>query len=150
MQNTTFETLMGAFVIIVAAGFLYFAYTSTGAGSLGGGYELSARFASADGISTGTDVRLHGIKIGRVTSLTLDPKSYAAIVDISVQNNVKIPDDSSIKVTSAGIMGSSYLAIQPGGSDKVLPAGGAITNTQGSIDLMSLIGRAMYGNAGGK
>jgi phospholipid/cholesterol/gamma-HCH transport system substrate-binding protein len=149
MQNNTFETLMGAFVICVAAGFLYFAYTSTSVGTLGG-YELSAKFASADGIATGTDVRLHGIKIGRVASLNLDPKTYAAIVDISVRNDIKIPEDSSIKVTSAGIMGSSYLAIQPGGSDKMLAPDGEITNTQGSIDLMSLIGRAMYGNAGGK
>ncbi|MGH6876227.1 MAG: outer membrane lipid asymmetry maintenance protein MlaD [Rhizomicrobium sp.] len=149
MQNNTFETLMGAFVIFVAAGFLYFAYTSTGVGSIGG-YELTARFASADGIAAGTDVRLHGIKIGRVDSLRLDPKSYAAIVQISVRSDIKIPDDSSIKITSAGIMGSSYLAIQPGGSEKTLPPGGEITNTQGSIDFMSLIGRAIYGNSGSK
>ncbi|HEX4080578.1 MAG TPA: outer membrane lipid asymmetry maintenance protein MlaD [Rhizomicrobium sp.] len=149
MQNNTFETLMGAFVILVAAGFLYFAYTSTGVGSLGG-YELSARFASADGIATGTDVRLHGIKIGRVDSMRLDPKTYAPIVKFSVRSDIKIPDDSSIKITSAGIMGSSYLAIQPGGSEKTLPPGGEITNTQGSIDLMSLIGRAIYGNSGSK
>jgi phospholipid/cholesterol/gamma-HCH transport system substrate-binding protein len=149
MQNNTFETLMGALVIIVAAGFLYFAYTSTSAGSLGG-YDLNARFASADGIATGTDVRLHGVKVGRVASLELDPKTYAVNAAISLRSDIKIPDDSSIKVTSAGIMGSSYLAIQPGGSDKMLSPGGEITNTQGSIDLMGLIGRAMYGNAGGK
>jgi phospholipid/cholesterol/gamma-HCH transport system substrate-binding protein len=149
MQNSTFETLMGAVVILVAAGFLYFAYTSNSAGSLGG-YDLRARFASADGIATGTDVRLHGIKIGRVSSLDLDPKTYAAIAHISVRDDVKVPDDSSIKVTSAGIMGSSYLAIQPGGSEKMLPPGGELTNTQGSIDLMGLIGRVIYGNSGGK
>ena len=80
----------------------------------------------------------------------LDPKSYAAIVHISVRDDVRIPDDSSIKVTSAGIMGSSYLAIQPGGSEKMLQPGSEITNTQGSIDLMGLIGRVIYGNSGGK
>lgn len=149
MQNTTFETIMGAFVILVAAGFLYFAYTTNSAGSLGG-YDLSAHFASADGISPGTDVRLHGVKIGRVSSLDLDPKTYAAIVHISIRNDIKVPDDSSIKVTSAGLMGSSYLAIQPGGSDKMLQPGGQLTNTQGSIDLMGLIGRVIYGNSGGK
>lgn len=149
MQNTAFETIMGAAVILIAAGFLYFAYTSNSAGSLGG-YDLAARFASADGIATGTDVRLHGIKIGSVSSLDLDPKTYAAIVHVSLRNDVRIPDDSSIKVTSAGIMGSSYLAIQPGGSNKMLPPGGMITNTQGSIDLMGLIGRVIYGNSGGK
>lgn len=149
MQNNTFETLMGAIVICVAAAFLYFAYTSTSVGSLSG-YDLRARFASADGIATGTDVRLHGIKVGRVSSLDLDPKSYAAIVHVSIRNDIKIPDDSSIKVTSAGLMGSSYLAIQPGGSDKMLQPGGEISNTQGSIDLMGLIGRVIYGNSGGK
>jgi phospholipid/cholesterol/gamma-HCH transport system substrate-binding protein len=149
MQNNTFETLMGAIVILVAAGFLYFAYTSTSIGSLGG-YDLRAKFASADGIATGTDVRLHGIKIGRVSSMQLDPKTYAPVVHVTVRSDVKIPDDSSIKITSAGITGSSYLAIQPGGSEKMLPPGGEITNTQGSIDLMGLIGRAIYGNSGSK
>lgn len=149
MQNNTVETLIGAIVILVAVGFLYFAYSSTSMGSLSG-YDLKARFASADGITPGTDVRLHGIKIGTVSSLTLDPKSFAAIAHISVRDDVAIPDDSSVKITSSGIMGSSYLAIQPGGSGKMLKSGGEITNTQGSIDLMSLIGRAMYGNAGSK
>jgi phospholipid/cholesterol/gamma-HCH transport system substrate-binding protein len=94
-------------------------------------------------------VRLHGIKVGTVSSLVLDPKSYAAIVHLNIHNDVPVPDDSSIKITSAGLLGSSYLAIQPGGSDKMLTAGGEITNTQGSVDFMSLIARAIYGNTSG-
>ncbi len=149
MQNNTVETLIGALVLLVAAGFLYFAYSSTSVGAIGG-YDLRAKFASADGIARGTDVRLHGVKIGAVSSIVLDPKSYAPMVDITVRGDIQLPDDSSIKITSAGLMGSSYLAVQPGGSDKMLPPGGEIVNTQGSIDLMSLIGRAIYGNSGGK
>lgn len=149
MQNNTVETLIGAIVVVVAAAFLFFAYTTTGSGSVSG-YDVKAKFSSADGITTGTDVRLHGIKIGTVSSLTLDTKTYAAIVHLSIASNVELPDDSSIKITSAGLLGSSYLAVQPGGSDKMLPAGGEITNTQGSVDFMSLIGRAIYGNSGGK
>ena len=149
MQNNTVETLIGAVVVLVAAAFLFFAYTTTGSGNVSG-YDVKADFSSADGILTGTDVRLHGIKIGTVSSLELDPKTYVAIVHLSIQNNVKLPDDSSIKITSAGLLGSSYLAIQPGGSDKMIPPGGEITNTQGSVDFMSLIGRAIYGNSGSK
>jgi phospholipid/cholesterol/gamma-HCH transport system substrate-binding protein len=149
MQNNAVETLIGALVVLVAIGFLAFAYTSTSSGSISG-YELRARFSSADGINTGTDIRLHGVKIGSVSGVGLDPKTYAAIVHLSVRSDITIPDDSSIKVTSAGILGNSYLAIQPGGSDKMLAAGAEITNTQGSIDLMSLIGRVIYGNSGGK
>lgn len=149
MQNNTVETLIGALVLAVAAAFLFFAYTSTSSGSING-YDLKASFNSADGISTGTDVRLHGIKIGTVSSMDLDPKTYQAVIHMSVRNDVKIPDDSSVKITSSGLLGSSYLAVQPGGSDTMLAAGGVITNTQGSIDLMSLIGRVIYGNTGSK
>ena len=148
MQNNTVETLIGALVVTVAVAFLFFAYTTTGSGSVGG-YDLQARFSSADGIVTGTDVRLHGIKVGTVSTLSLDPKSYAAIVHLNIHNDVPIPDDSSIKITSTGILGNSYLAIQPGGSDAMLKAGGQITNTQGSVDFMSLIARALYGNSSG-
>src|SRR5438128_2294374 len=79
MQNNTVETLMGAIVVAVAALFLFYAYSSTGAGRVSG-YDLEARFASADGITSGTDVRLHGIKIGTVSSMNLDPKTYQAVV----------------------------------------------------------------------
>jgi phospholipid/cholesterol/gamma-HCH transport system substrate-binding protein len=142
MQNNTVETIIGAIVVAVAAGFLFFAYTSTGSGRISG-YDLYARFAAADGITNGTDVRLHGIKIGTVSSLVLDPKTYQAIVHVSIRNDVKIPDDSTIKVTSAGVLGGSYVSISPGGSPKMLASGGEIPNTQGSVDLFGLISKTI-------
>lgn len=146
MQNGhAVETLIGALVVAVAAGFLFFAYTNTSSGGLSG-YPLEARFTSADGINTGTDVRLHGIKVGTVSGVDLDPKTYLAIVRLSIRNDVRIPDDSAIKVTSAALLGNSYLSIQPGGSPSDLKPGGQIANTQGSVDIMGLIGRAIYGN----
>jgi phospholipid/cholesterol/gamma-HCH transport system substrate-binding protein len=149
MQNNTFETLIGALVVAVAAGFLFFAYSSTHNGSING-YDVKASFNSADGIATGADVRLHGIKIGTVSSIDLNPKTYDAVVHLSIRDDVQIPDDSSVKVISSLLGGNSYLSIQPGGSEKMLAAGSTITNTQGSIDLMGLIGRVIYGNTGSK
>lgn len=149
MQNNTFETLIGAIVVAVAVGFLYFAYSSTHVGSVNG-YDVKATFSSADGIASGADVRLHGIKVGTVSSIDLDPKTYNAVVHLSLRDDVKIPDDSSVRVISSLLGGNAYLAIQPGGSEKMLMAGGVITNTQGSIDLMGLIGRVIYGNSGSK
>lgn len=107
MNNTTIETLIGAAVVAIAAGFLYFAYTSTGYANRTG-YEVQAVFANVDGISSGTDVKLHGIKVGTVSALQLDPKSYQAILTVAINEGVQIPDDSSMKVTSSGILGSSY------------------------------------------
>lgn len=144
-NNNMVETLIGALVVVIALGFVVFAYSNTSAGGLSG-YPLEARFSSADGIVSGTDVRLHGIKIGAVSSVDLDPKTYLAIVHMNVRSNIPLPADSSIKVTSAGLLGNSYLSIQPGGSLKNLQPGGVIANTQGSVDIMGLIGRAIYGN----
>ncbi|HEX3652321.1 MAG TPA: outer membrane lipid asymmetry maintenance protein MlaD [Rhizomicrobium sp.] len=144
-NNNLVETLIGALVVVIALGFVVFAYSNTNASGLSG-YPVEARFSSADGIVPGTDVRLHGIKIGAVSAVDLDPKNYLAIVRMNIRGNIPVPDDSSIKVTSSGLLGNPYLSIQPGGSVKNLQAGGVIANTQGSVDIMGLIGRAIYGN----
>jgi phospholipid/cholesterol/gamma-HCH transport system substrate-binding protein len=144
MQNSTVETLIGAIVVAVAVGFLYFAYSTTNAANLSG-YDVQAKFQRVDGLAVGTDVKLSGIKIGTVSALMLDPKTYQATVHMSIRNDVKLPDDSSIMVTSTGLLGNSYLSVSPGGSDDMIPAGGSIQNTQGSVDLMSLIGRFASG-----
>lgn len=144
MQNNTVETLIGAIVIAVAVAFLYFAYVNTNSAALGG-YEVDAKFQRVDGLAVGTDVKLSGIKIGTIAGLTLDPKTYQATARLSIRNDVKLPEDSSVMVTSTGLLGNSYLSVSPGGSDDMIPPGGAIKNTQGSVDLMSLIGRFASG-----
>jgi phospholipid/cholesterol/gamma-HCH transport system substrate-binding protein len=144
-QNNVFETLIGAAVVAVAVVFLAFAYYRTGTGSLSG-YELNAKLSKVDGLGVGTDVRLAGIKIGSVTDLTLDPKTYLATVHMNIRDDIKIPADSSVLVTSAGFLGSQYLSITPGGDDKMMVAGGYFENAQGSIDVMGLVGRVMGGD----
>lgn len=147
MAGNVVETLIGAVVIAVAAVFLGFAYSTAHVGGNMAGYQLSARFASVDGLNIGADVRLSGIKIGTVTNQRLDPQSYSAIVTMTIANDVKLPEDSSAKVTSSGLLGANYLALEPGGSEKNLAAGGEIKHTQGSVNLMDLIGQAVFGAA---
>lgn len=139
-QNNVAETLIGAAVVAVAVAFLAFAYFRTGSGSLSG-YEVNARLAKADGLAVGTDVRLAGIKIGTVTDLTLDPKTYLVTVHMSIRDDIKLPVDSSILVTQAGFLGGQYLSVTPGGDDKMMMAGATFDNAQGSIDVMNLVGR---------
>ncbi len=143
-QNNIAETIIGAIVVAVAVGFLAFTYTRTGSGSLSG-YEINARLPKVDGLSIGTDVRLAGIKIGTVTDLTLDPKTYLVTVHMDVRDDIKIPADSSVLVTSSGFLGSQYLSITPGGDQKMMAAGEYFESAQGSIDLMNLMGRFATG-----
>jgi phospholipid/cholesterol/gamma-HCH transport system substrate-binding protein len=141
-ENNLPETIIGAIVVAVALLFIAFAYMRTGSGSLSG-YEIQARLPRVDGLGIGTDVRLSGIKIGSVSDLTLDSKNYLVTVHMNIRDDIKIPDDSSLMVTSSGLLGSSYVSLTPGGSDKMLAAGGMIQNSQGSVDLMGLVGRFM-------
>lgn len=151
MQNGFVETLIGAIVVAVAGAFFYYGWHTTGSGAVEG-YEVVARFDRVDGINVGTDVKMSGIKIGSVTSQVLDQKTYRALIKMNVKQDIKIPLDSSIKVASEGLLGGAYLAISPGGSDEMMVKGSEFETTQGSVDLIGLLGQAMFssGSSGEK
>ena len=146
MKTNLVETAVGAVVILIAAAFFTFAYTTSGIGKGGGGYELVAEFDNADGIGVGSDVRMSGVKIGTVTSQELDTTTYQAVLRMSIDPALKLPDDSSAKVTSEGLLGSKFVALEPGGSADVLQDGDRIAYTQGAIDIWSLVSQFMFDN----
>ncbi|MDO8421045.1 MAG: outer membrane lipid asymmetry maintenance protein MlaD [Parvibaculum sp.] len=149
MQSNFVETLVGAIVVIVAGVFLYYGYTNSGMRS-SGGYHVKAEFDRVDGLASGSDVRLSGIKVGTVVGQSIDPQNYKAVVTMNLTPDVKIPDDSSARITSEGLLGSNYIALSPGGSEDYLAEGGEISFTQGSVDLMGLIGQAVFSATGDK
>lgn len=146
MQNGFVETLLGAAVVAVAVFFFYYGWSATGAGTVEG-YEVLARFDRVDGVAVGTDVRMAGIKIGSVTSQELDQKSYRALLKMNIKQGIALPDDSSVKVASEGLLGGTYLSVSPGGSDDMLKAGSEFATTQGSIDLLGLAMQSMMGGS---
>jgi phospholipid/cholesterol/gamma-HCH transport system substrate-binding protein len=147
VQNSLVETLIGAAVIAVAVLFFFFAYSSTGSAPISG-YDIMAKFNRVDGVNIGSDVRMSGIKIGTVSRLALDPKTYGAVLTLSLENSIKLPDDSSVRITSDGLLGNQYLSVEPGSSPQAIKPGGEIENTQGAIDLMGLLGKVMFGAGG--
>lgn len=149
MQSNLVETLIGAIVVVIAGVFLFYGYSNSGMRSAGG-YHVKAEFDRIDGLANGSDVRLSGIKVGTVVGQAIDQKNYQAVVTLSLAPDVKIPDDSSAKITSEGLLGSNYIALSPGGSEEFLADGGEISFTQGSVDLMGLIGQAVFSAGGGK
>jgi phospholipid/cholesterol/gamma-HCH transport system substrate-binding protein len=130
------ETLLGAAVAAIAIGFFAFAAAQAGQTS-SGGYELVADFNRVDGISVGSEVRVSGVKVGAVRAIALNPETFNAHLTLTIDRAVQVPDESSARVATDGLLGGAYIAIEPAGLDP-LPAGGRVPNTQGAVDLLTL------------
>jgi phospholipid/cholesterol/gamma-HCH transport system substrate-binding protein len=140
------EAIAGLFVLLVAAGFVFFAYEGANIKSSSKNYPLIAKFSQADGITIGTDVRISGVKVGHVEKEYLDMNSFRAVVEISLDPAIKLPADSSIQIVSDGLLGGKYLSIGIGSDDKILASGGEIQYTQSSVNLEALIGKMIFSN----
>ncbi|MGI9440257.1 MAG: outer membrane lipid asymmetry maintenance protein MlaD [Parvibaculales bacterium] len=149
MKENFIETLVGAVVIVVAIGFVIYGYSVTESDTRDG-YIISAQFDRVDGLTIGSDVRMAGIKVGTVTDLSLNAKNYYANVSIMVSGDIQLPDDSSAKIASEGLLGGNYVSLSPGGSMDNLEAGGEIVYTQGSVDLIGLVSRALFSTGQGE
>lgn len=137
------EILAGFVVLIVAAGFLAYALATSGTAGVPG-YHFTAEFDRIDGLTVGSDVRMAGVKVGTVTGTSIDPKTYLATVDFTVQKDLALPTDSSAAISSQSLLGGKYLALVPGGSDNMIKPGGRITVTQGSVSLEDLLGKFIF------
>lgn len=135
------EALTGLLVVVLAIAFAWFAWLRTGGGTATGAVEIGALFPNITGIEVGTDVRIAGLKVGSVTRQELDPATYQVKTTMAIDPKVKIPVDSSAAITSEGILGGSYIALIPGGDPTPLKAGDVITDTQGAVDMMGLVGQ---------
>jgi len=145
MSEHKTEVVVGALVLAVAVGFVAYAGKTTGLTGGGEEYPLNASFRSADGVSVGTDVRLAGVKVGRVTELRLDPETYRARTVFTVREGVDVPDDSAVAISSEGLLGGNYVEIMPGGSPFHFEPGDEIEFTQGAVSLVSLLMKFVSG-----
>jgi phospholipid/cholesterol/gamma-HCH transport system substrate-binding protein len=147
MQKNVIETLMGALVLLVAGGFLVFAYEGSQL-HVEDGYTVSGRFSNASGIALGSDIRIGGIKIGVVSDMKLDPSSYDAVVSMQIGGSTKLPKDSSAAIVSSGLLGEKFIQITPGGGDAMLADGGKIDYTQSAVNIEELIGKFVFSGGG--
>ena len=148
MQSNIVETIIGAVVLSITILFVVYAYRVAGSTSQAG-YVITADFDRVDGLTLGADVRLSGIKVGSVTAMTLNPESYEASVEMTINPEVKLYEGTAVKITSAGLLGSQYVSLDPGGGVERLAHGSEITDAVGTVDLMSLIGRFIFNSGGG-
>ena len=138
------EVLVGIFVV---AGLIALGYLSIKLGKLevigNKGYDVVAEFSNVGGLKAGSAVEIAGVEVGRVTDISL--KDYQALVRIRMSKDVKLQDDSIASIKTKGLIGEKYVALTPGGSDKMVKAGSRIRETESAIDFESLISNYIFG-----
>jgi phospholipid/cholesterol/gamma-HCH transport system substrate-binding protein len=137
------ETGVGALVLVAAGAFLIYALGNAGGLKRAGGYDLVANFGEVGSLAPGADVKVAGVKIGTVSKIDLDPKTFLAETHLTVNDGIKLPDDSTVKITSDSLLGGQHIAIQPGGSPDNMKPGAQFQNVQGAVDLFGLIGQVI-------
>lgn len=147
MSQNIMETIIGTLVIVVAITFFYSAYKTTEVTQFKGGYYLTAKFERADGLNLGSDVKIGGIKIGKVTAQDIDSKSFQAIVTLNIQKDIQLPSDTSASIVSSGLLGEKYINLVPGSDDSYLKNNNAIQYTQSSINFEDLLGKFIFNSA---
>ena len=143
MQRNIAETVLGAVVLLVAGGFLFFFYRTTDI-KPASGYELTAAFSKIDGLEAGSPVRISGVKVGQVLGFELDKDTYHAIVHMNIDSSVKLPKDTSAVVASAGLLDGKFMTLQPGGDEEMLKPGDRIEFTQSTPSLEQMLGQVIF------
>ena len=140
------EGAVGVFVLI---GLLCVGYLTVKLGRMevfhSGGYELSARFTSINGLRKGADIEVAGVKVGRVSSIRLDPAHGLAMVTLRLDDTVIVADDAIVSIKTSGLIGDKYINLDLGGSDIKLKSGETISETQSAVDLEELISKYVFG-----
>jgi len=145
MKRFDIEMAAGVFLLI---GILALGYISVKLGRLEPifkkGHAVYAEFDKIGGLKPGAVVEIAGVEVGKVKSVRLSD-NYRALVEISIFKNVALQEDAIASVKTKGLIGEKYLAITPGGSEKNIPNGGKIRETESAVDLEELISKYVFG-----
>jgi phospholipid/cholesterol/gamma-HCH transport system substrate-binding protein len=112
MKRNAIETVMAAVVLVVAAMFLFFAYTTSHVGVVSG-YEVTANFLRVEGLRDGGDVRVSGIRVGTIILQRLDLNTFDAVVRVSIDPSVKLPVDSYPRSRPTGCSATTICRSSP-------------------------------------
>ena len=140
MKINFLDVFLGVLVLLVSGTFIFYVYVTVDTKLFKNDkFQLYARFDNVDGIVAGSKVKLSGVNIGSVRSISLDPENFYAFVTIDFDKEYNFPDDTEASVQLEGLLGGSYISILPGGSDVILLKNQEILFTQGSTSLINLM-----------
>ena len=149
MQRSNTDVWVGMLVLLGAAALLFLAMQSANLLSISWQktYSVYAYFDNIGGLKARAPVRAAGVVVGRVTAISLDPKTFQGVVTLSIERPFQFPKDSSAKILTAGLLGDQYVGLEAGGEVDNLAPGAVVKQTQSAVVLENLIGQFLFNKA---
>ena len=147
MSRNTIETVMGAVVLLVAGVFLWLAYSVTDIRA-SEGITVKAEFGAIGSLNVGDDVRISGIRVGKVLETELNTQTFGAMVTLSLDERISLPSDSAARIAASSLLGGSYVDIIPGFEEDYIAEGDMIYDTRDPVSLTDLLGKAVFAAGG--
>ncbi len=149
MKRSTIDLWVGIFVTIGFGAIVFLALKVGNLTTLNAApsYQLEARFDNIGGLKPRAPVKAAGVVVGRVAKVSLDPKTYEAIVTMNVDNGYEFSKDTIASILTSGLLGEVYMGLETGGDTQMLASGGRIGKTQSAVVLEKLISQFMFDKA---
>ena len=107
-------------------------------------FQVNSSFFDIGSLEIGNDVKIKGVKVGEVSSISLDKENYMAIITSSVDESIKIPNDSIFKISNNGFIGSPYIEIELGNSEVSFKNNEYTTNNIDAVSLEDIINNFIF------
>ena len=107
-------------------------------------FQINSSFFDIGNINIGNDVKINGVKVGEISKISLDQENYMAIITSSVDESIKIPNDSVFKISNNGFIGSPYIEIELGNSDELLKNNDYSINNVDALSLEEIINNFIF------
>lgn len=150
--NYKVELTSGVFLFLGIAALLWLATEATDFGMQLGDetYVVTANFSNVADLKTRAPVKIGGVTVGLVESITLDPVMFDAVVEMQIdQRFSEIPSDTSASILTSGVLGDRYVGLEPGGAMDALGDGDQILVTQSAVVLENLISKFLFNTGKG-
>ena len=143
-KKINIEFVLGLIILIISI--ICFFYISTKISLFNNieKFQINSSFFDIGNVTIGNEVKIKGVKVGEVSSISLDQENYMAIITTSLDKSIKIPDDSVFKISNNGFIGSPYIEIQLGNSEKILKNNDNSINNIDAISLEEIINNFIF------
>ena len=143
-KKINIEFILGLLIIVISIICIFYYSIKINLFNKVESFQINSSFFEIGNLNIGNDVKIKGVKVGEVSNISLDQDNYMAIITSSVDESIKIPNDSIFKIANNGFIGSPYIEIELGNSKETLKNNDYTINNVDAVSLEEIINSFIF------